>query len=397
MTVDASTREEASEETIMAKVTDASGTSVRVLKDETAGNREAGDRRVVGLGKKTAGGLEIREREEAKAALERVRGGGGGEDWALLAYEAADSNTVHLAGQGTGGGDALARLLTRESIAYGLVRVPVQVDGNEVVRFVLVAHVGAGVPGLQKAQKITHKGQILDFIGQFHTDCASEDASEVSSAILLDLVERAAGIRDNQTERAASKTPRTAASHAPAPAPAAASAPAPEKKKISTPGATLVTNPKKGNAVNTSSVALQFEDREAIAQALAAVRSDGSANDWLLIGYAGETTLRLVGTGTGGADEMAKHIEDGETGAYYGYVRVPTVVDGQNLVRFVFVIYLGDKIKVIRKAKITTHKGAIQEVVGQYHIDLTFASPAEVTSEAIAKAVSINTFESTRK
>jgi hypothetical protein len=38
----------------MEKVTDASGTSVRVLKDETAGNREAGDRKVVGLQKKTA-------------------------------------------------------------------------------------------------------------------------------------------------------------------------------------------------------------------------------------------------------------------------------------------------------------------------------------------------------
>jgi hypothetical protein len=53
--------------------------------------------------------------------------------------------------------------------------------------------------------------------------------------------------------------------------------------------------------------------------------------------------------------------------------------------------------QVIRKAKIATHKGAVTEVVGQYHLDLTVASPAELSSEAVAKAVSVNTFESTRK
>lgn len=46
------------------------------------------------------------------------------------------------------------RHLTEENIGYGLVRVPIQVDGNDVTRFVLVAHVGSGVSGLHKAQKV---------------------------------------------------------------------------------------------------------------------------------------------------------------------------------------------------------------------------------------------------
>jgi hypothetical protein len=131
-----------------------------------------------------------------------------------------------------------------------------------------------------------------------------------------------------------------------APAPnAAAAAAAAAPKKQSTPGASLVTTPKRGNAVNTSSVTLGFEDRPGIAAALAAVRADASPNDWALIGYAGDAALKLVGSGSGGADEMARHVEDPATGCYYGLVRVPTVVDGQNLVRFVFIIYLGDGIK----------------------------------------------------
>ena len=152
VTVDAATVEEASEEAVMQKVTDASGTSVRVLKDETAGNREQGDRKVVGLGKKSAGPLEIRGREEAQAALQRVRSGEAG--WALLAYESADSNAVALAGSGAGGAEELAAHLTRDNVALGLVRAALQVDGNEVTRFVLVSHLGADVPGLLKAQKV---------------------------------------------------------------------------------------------------------------------------------------------------------------------------------------------------------------------------------------------------
>ncbi len=119
VTIDASTHEEASESAIMEKVTDASGTSVRVLKDETAGNREAGDRKVVGLQKKTAGNLEIRDRAGISSALADVRGGANGANWALILYDSPDSNNVGLAGTGSGGADELARFELREKKKIG--------------------------------------------------------------------------------------------------------------------------------------------------------------------------------------------------------------------------------------------------------------------------------------
>lgn len=60
-------------------------------------------------------------------------------------------------------------------------------------------------------------------------------------------------------------------------------------------------------------------------------------------------------------------------------------------------MYLGDKVKVVRKARIATHKGAVTEFVGQFHLDVTYANASEVTSENVLKAVNVNTFESTRK
>jgi hypothetical protein len=63
----------------------------------------------------------------------------------------------------------------------------------------------------------------------------------------------------------------------------------------------------------------------------------------------------------------------------------------------VFGVGLTKNIRVVRKAKITTHRGAIQEVVGQFHLDMTVASTADISSDAVAKRVSINTFESTKQ
>ena len=100
-------------------------------------------------------------------------------------------------------------------------------------------------------------------------------------------------------------------------------------------------------------------------------------------------------SGTGGGDALGQHCTDDN--AYYGYIRVPTVVDGTNTVKFVFVIFLGDKLKVVKKAKIATHKGAVQDFVGQYHICVEASSAEECSSEAISKAVEAATFESTGK
>lgn len=121
--------------------------------------------------------------------------------------------------------------------------------------------------------KVTHKGLLLDVIGQFHTDVASESSDEVSSAIVAEAVARAAGTRDNlvsgeggvgcrlcalthreQTNAAPSQNKRVEAQRA-APAPNAASAPAPAKK-YAPQSASLVSQPKK---VGPASVGLSFE------------------------------------------------------------------------------------------------------------------------------------------
>jgi hypothetical protein len=42
---------------------------------------------------------------------------------------------------------------------------------------------------------VTHRGQLLEFVGQYHTDIASETPGDVTSAVVEDAVARAAGTK----------------------------------------------------------------------------------------------------------------------------------------------------------------------------------------------------------
>ena len=65
---------------------------------------------------------------------------------------------------------------------------------------------------------------------------------------------------------------------------------------------------------------LKLDDEEAIKAALKAVRNDSDETDWCLVHYANDSTLSLVGQGTGGPDELAANLTDEE--AFYGLFRV---------------------------------------------------------------------------
>jgi len=52
----------------------------------------------------------------------------------------------------------------------------------------------------------------------------------------------------------------------------------------------------------------------------------------------------------------------------------------------VFIIYLGEKVPGVKKARIATQRGTITEFFGQYHVDITASNQSELT-EALIKSV----------
>ena len=274
------------------------------------------------------------------------------------------------------------------------MRVGTEIDGHAVSRFVVIVFVGEAVGGLRRGQLVTQQGRVLDKLGQRHVELAAHEKTEVSAARLQAAVDQAAGValnertvedhvEDTSVTNTNTNTNSNSSSNVSSKSPRYASA-------------SLVAQPKKGSAVNTASVSLSFGD--GIREAVDAVRSDGNSQDWMLLGYeSGDKALSLVAQGGGGANALSQAIPDEDMGCYYGYLPIDTSVDGLARTIFVFVMFQGDKIKVIRKSRLATHVGSIVDFIGQFHLKLEFARKADISAESVGEAVNRTTGEASGK
>ena len=92
-----------------------------------------------------------------------------------------------------------------------------------------------------------------------------------------------------------------------------------------------------------------------------------------------------VGSGEGGIEEMKQQLQPDQIN--YGLVRVYDCYDGHTTTKFVLILWVGESVKIMRKARITTHKGAVLSFLGQYHVDIPCSNHDEVNQEIIMTAV----------
>lgn len=89
------------------------------------------------------------------------------------------------------------------------------------------------------------------------------------------------------------------------------------------------------------------------------VRSDKDDETWALFDYQDEKSnkLQLTETGTGDIAEFASKLDNGR--ASYGFVRVKYSNDEHSTrEKFVFVIWIGPDVKVMRRAKVSRFRSA---------------------------------------
>lgn len=140
-----------------------------------------------------------------------------------------------------------------------------------------------------------------------------------------------------------------------------------------------------------------FIDGDAARDAVREVRdANGSDTNWMAVTYEGPKSmkLKLLGKGTGGADEMASMVTPEM--AVYGLVRVVDRIDNSDTVKFVFVLYLGEKVPRMQRARISVHQNAVKEFLGQAHVDYSCATAAELTNDVIVSKVTITSGSSSR-
>ncbi|KAF2813569.1 actin depolymerizing protein [Mytilinidion resinicola] len=112
-------------------------------------------------------------------------------------------------------------------------------------------------------------------------------------------------------------------------------------------------------------------DTPAIQAAYASVRAESSPENWLLLSYASPTSdaLTLTATGSGGLEELKTHLLDDQ--AQYAYLRVEYANDSESTrVKFALIIWIGERTRVMRKAKVGFQSGEVKKVLRHYSVQI---------------------------
>ena len=224
---------------------------------------------------------------------------------------------------------------------------------------------------------VSYQGAITSFFGQYHNDYETSDRHELTHDEIMKRVSDASGTRSHVKEADLSGLDYTAET----PIGQLQRGTTPQTKKPSASPTVQKEAPRSVQNIVT------FVGEDQIRHAIRAVRQDTDATDWVVITYDGPKSSNLIlkGSGSGGLEQLREHLEVGAVS--YGLLRRTNDFDGHITVKFVLVIHIDEKVPVIRKAKIVTHKGAITEFIGQYHVDVTIASASELTEELIDTTV----------
>jgi len=140
-----------------------------------------------------------------------------------------------------------------------------------------------------------------------------------------------------------------------------------------------------------------FVDGDAARDAIREVRdADGSDVNWMAVTYDNPKTMKmkLLGKGTGGADELAGIVQPEM--AVYAIIRVVDRIDNSDTVKFVFVLFLGEKVPRMLRARISVHQNSVKEFLGQAHVDYSCSTAAELNNDVIVSKVTITSGSSSR-
>jgi hypothetical protein len=263
---------------------------------------------------------------------------------------------------------------------YCLLRKEHIVEISKTVKFAFITWMPAGIKALRRGMLSTLQQQVAAAIKPFHVELNASTQSELDENVILKLIGAASGTASNVTETGKGRDAgRGSAMFKAAPASGAsssASAHAHSEHKVD-------ANPalKAGAAVT-----ITFADKAAMDEAMKSVRDDTHANNWLLTSYNKKDTLSLIGTGSGGLDELVSKLEADLPN--FGLLRVNDMADNKiKTVKFVLIVWQPDTLKPMLKGELSTRLVALKNLLHPYHVEIFAAKQSEISEKMIMDLV----------
>eukprot|EP00689_Sawyeria_marylandensis_P002425 EC823796.1.p1 GENE.EC823796.1~~EC823796.1.p1 ORF type:complete len:147 (+),score=67.90 EC823796.1:32-472(+) len=107
--------------------------------------------------------------------------------------------------------------------------------------------------------------------------------------------------------------------------------------------------------------------------------------NWFLMKYDATKKDSIVfhEKGTGGFDEYITKFD--ADNIYYGALKVTGVDDESKRTKFVYTVWIGDKVSPLKRARVSTHKSGVEGFLNGVHCSFQFSSVEDFTKEMIIK------------
>ncbi|GAB1610975.1 coactosin-like protein [Argonauta hians] len=126
-----------------------------------------------------------------------------------------------------------------------------------------------------------------------------------------------------------------------------------------------------------------IQDKERIKSVYEDVRNDSTPTNWALLTYSGNSVVTLK-TGEDFEDFKSHFTNDDR---FYGYLRVESGDEMSRRTKFVFITWVGNQVSVLKKAKVSTDKICVKDIMTNYAVEIFAQDVADVSYDVICTLV----------
>ncbi|KAL1513053.1 hypothetical protein ABEB36_002532 [Hypothenemus hampei] len=141
-----------------------------------------------------------------------------------------------------------------------------------------------------------------------------------------------------------------------------------ENLKSTEHGSAFITAPPKKGALSTTI------DTDSIKKAYQDVRYDGSATQWAVFKFEGPTIVTSA-TGSDFTEFRTQFVDDERA---FGYIRMQTGDEMSRRAKFLLVTWVGPSVSVLKRAKMSTDKAIIKDIVSNFAVELQTENLADI-------------------
>jgi len=116
----------------------------------------------------------------------------------------------------------------------------------------------------------------------------------------------------------------------------------------------------------------------AIVEAYKDVRNDATPTNWMLMGYEGPNSNKviLVKKSEGTLEELKAELKENE--CQYVFIRFITGDTESKRAKFVFMSWVGERVSPIKRAKVSVHKPIVTGVINNFAVAVHCTVPEDV-------------------